>query len=124
MGRYYNGDIEGKFWFAVQNSDDASFFGGQESEPNYINYDFDKSDMPSIKVGLEKCDRKLGDYKEKLDKFFEDNNGYNEEMIVKKFKITEEKVKELLQWYARRILGEKIKKCVEKNDYCHFEVEL
>ena len=26
MGRYYNGDIEGKFWFAVQSSDDADFF--------------------------------------------------------------------------------------------------
>ena len=27
MGRYYNGDIEGKFWFGVQSSDDADFFG-------------------------------------------------------------------------------------------------
>ena len=27
MGRYYTGDIEGKFWFAVQSSDDADFFG-------------------------------------------------------------------------------------------------
>lgn len=27
MGCYYFGDIEGKFWFAVQNSDDANFFG-------------------------------------------------------------------------------------------------
>jgi len=24
MGRYYSGDIEGKFWFAVQSSTDAS----------------------------------------------------------------------------------------------------
>ena len=23
MGRYYHGDIEGKFWFAVQSSQDA-----------------------------------------------------------------------------------------------------
>ena len=27
MGRYYNGDINGKFWFAVQNSNDANHFG-------------------------------------------------------------------------------------------------
>ena len=27
MGRYYSGDIEGKFWFAVQDSDDADHFG-------------------------------------------------------------------------------------------------
>lgn len=25
MGRYYNGDIEGKFWFGVQSSNDADF---------------------------------------------------------------------------------------------------
>jgi hypothetical protein len=27
MGRYYHGDIEGKFMFGVQSSDDADFFG-------------------------------------------------------------------------------------------------
>lgn len=27
MGRYYHGDIEGKFWFAMMNSDVASIFG-------------------------------------------------------------------------------------------------
>jgi hypothetical protein len=27
MGRHYYGDIEGKFWFAVQSSFDADFFG-------------------------------------------------------------------------------------------------
>ena len=37
MGRYYNGDIEGKFWFGVQSSDDADFFG-KEGEPSHINF--------------------------------------------------------------------------------------
>ena len=27
MGRYYFGQISGKFWFGFQNSDDASYFG-------------------------------------------------------------------------------------------------
>ena len=27
MGRFYSGDISGKFWFSIQNSQDASFFG-------------------------------------------------------------------------------------------------
>ena len=31
MGRYYHGDIEGKFWFAVQSSQDADFFGSEAS---------------------------------------------------------------------------------------------
>ena len=32
MGRYYYGDIRGKFWFAVQDSDDAAYFG---TKPTY-----------------------------------------------------------------------------------------
>ena len=27
MGRYYEGDIDGKFWFGVQSSSDADYFG-------------------------------------------------------------------------------------------------
>jgi hypothetical protein len=34
MGREYFGDIEGKFWFAVQSSNDADYFGGQYSFPH------------------------------------------------------------------------------------------
>ena len=30
MGRYYHGDIEGKFWFAVQSSNDADFLDARE----------------------------------------------------------------------------------------------
>ena len=32
MGRYYYGDINGKFWFGVQSSTDASNFGGEAEE--------------------------------------------------------------------------------------------
>ena len=52
MGRYYSGMISGKFWFGVQSSDDASFFGGQESEPSYLEYYFDKGDLEDIKEGV------------------------------------------------------------------------
>ena len=38
MGRYYDGDIEGKFWFGVQSSDDAEFFGAKEREPMFVEY--------------------------------------------------------------------------------------
>jgi hypothetical protein len=30
MGRYYNGDINGKFWYGIQDSDDALHFGAEE----------------------------------------------------------------------------------------------
>ena len=36
MGRYYRGDIEGKFWFAVQQSDDADYFGVEGERPNFL----------------------------------------------------------------------------------------
>lgn len=124
MGRYYNGDIEGKFWFGVQSSNDADFFGSFGVEPNYLNYYFTKEDIPTIKEGVEKCLEKLGEYNEKLDTFFKGIGGYNDEMIAKQFKIKEDKVRELLEWYARLELGNKILKCVEENGSCEFEAEL
>lgn len=38
MGRYYDGDIQGKFWFAVQSSDDGEHFGAEEQSSNDIEY--------------------------------------------------------------------------------------
>ena len=32
MGRYYYGQISGKFWFGVQSSDDASYFGLEHND--------------------------------------------------------------------------------------------
>jgi len=123
MGRYYNGDIDGKFWFAVQSSDDAEFFGVTGETPNYLEYYFDEENLEEIKQGISECLKQLGEYKEKLDYFFKENNGYNDEMIVTSLEIEKDKVKTLLEWYARLELGEKILKCVEENGTCHFEAE-
>ena len=38
MGRYYHGDIEGKFWFGVQPSDDPKFFGAVEEPGDTVDY--------------------------------------------------------------------------------------
>ena len=125
MGRYYNGDIEGKFWFAVQSSDDADFFGSAGEHPDYLDYFFNKKDhLENIKSGISTCLIELGDWKGKLDKFFKDNNGYNDEMIEKQIGLKTENVKEVLKWYARLELGEQILNYVEKNDDCHFTAEL
>ncbi len=137
MGRYYNGDIEGKFWFAVQSSDDASFFGGSESEPNHINFYFEKGDLPDIKKGLKECEKELGKYLKKMDKFFDENECYTDDKLADYLELSivntkmgknvikeSPKTKELLRWYARRILGMKILKSVKKTGCCEFEAEL
>ena len=52
MGRYYNGDIEGKFWFAIQSSTDADFFGVVGSEPSYLDYYFSEDNLKDIEKGI------------------------------------------------------------------------
>ena len=47
MGRYYNGDIEGKFMFAVQSSHAADRFGCTGFN-NYVTYYFDESHLDTI----------------------------------------------------------------------------
>jgi hypothetical protein len=126
MGRYYNGDIEGKFWFGVQSSDDGDFFGSKGEEPNtFLNYHFTKDEhLKDIKKGIKECEKELGTWKEKLDKFFTDNNGYNDKMIEDQLGLKKEKSKELLEWYARLELGNQILECVMKQGDCSFEAEL
>ena len=54
MGRYYEGDIDGKFWFGVQSSDDGEFFGATEQESNCIEYYVDREEFEESN-GIEKC---------------------------------------------------------------------
>ena len=123
MGRYYSGDIKGKFWFGVQSSDDAGFFGGTD----YVNYYFEKDDLKDIKVGLTKCRKALGKYKLKFDKFFNKGGigytGYNEEMLEKAMGIPYSKVFDLLIWYARLCLGSEIYEKVKEKGVCEFQAE-
>ena len=125
MGRYYNGDIEGKFWFAVQSSTDASFFGADSYEPNYVNYYFEKDEhLEMVENGIKECEDVLGKNLKTLDKFFSDNNGYNDEMIVEQTNIKKENIDRLLKWYARLHLGIKIRDYLKDHDECNFEAEL
>lgn len=124
MGRYYNGDIEGKFWFGVQPSDDADFFGVDGIQPDILEYSFDEDNLEDIKKGINKCLKELGAYKNKLDTFFNTHNGYNDKEIADVLGIKEDKVLEILQWYARLELGNKILKQIQKDGYCTFEAEI
>ena len=127
MGRYYHGDIEGKFMVAVQPSDDADFFGVEGQPPeSHLEYSYREEDLPKIKKGLKKCSLELGNnrIRNKLDKFFETRDGYNNEMLTKEFGWHPKRVEEYLTWYARARLGKKILECVEEYGDCDFQAEL
>ena len=70
MGRYYQGDINGKFWFALQPSDAPSRVGGEETEPNYINYYFNEDHLDEVNEEIKAIEEKLGDNKKIIDDFF------------------------------------------------------
>jgi len=62
MGRYYSGDINGKFWFAIQNSDTADRFGVTGTQPEILNYYFDKDSIPDIESELNSLKEQLFPY--------------------------------------------------------------
>jgi len=126
MGRYYEGDIDGKFWFGVQSSSDADYFGVEGSTPGFLDYNFEKDDLDKVAVGISECKRYLEKYEDKLDKFFDDlDGGYNNEMLTKVLGVVSEKdVRRILEWYARLQLGQKIYDCIKKQGWCRFQAEL
>lgn len=125
MGRYYDGDIEGKFWFGVQSSTCADRFGCV-GEASYLFYNFDKSHLPQVEAELDRirlCT--LGeDNLNKLDKFFDENNGYSDERLAKYLGVLKDKLQFILSEYADYKLGLQIKECLEQEGRCRFEAEL
>lgn len=53
MGRYYDGDIEGKFWFGLQSSTAPERFCAREVAEQVIEYYIDRDDLPEIKKEIE-----------------------------------------------------------------------
>ena len=119
MGRYYSGDIEGKFWFALQSSDAASRFGGQQFEPSYIEYYFDEQHLKDVEAEIKIIEDSLGEKKQILDNFFDKQTGYTDKDITD-LGISKDELKE----YADLGLGIKIRDCIIANSTCSFEAEL
>jgi hypothetical protein len=119
MGRYYNGDIEGKFWFGVQSSTAPERFGCSEIEKNSIDYYIDSDSKDEIFEELSIIKKKLGDNLQKFDDFFGvDGRSYNDEMLLEAGLDPA-----LLEDYADYGLGMKIFKCVEEQGFCEFTAE-
>ena len=119
MGRYYSGDIEGKFWFALQSSDAASRFGGQQLEPSYIEYYFDEQHLKDVEAEIKVIEDSLGEKKQILDNFFDKQTRYTDKDITD-LGVSKDELKE----YADLGLGIKIRDCIIANSTCSFEAEL
>ncbi len=114
MGRYYHGDIEGKFMFAVQSSAAADRFGSIGYN-NYLSYYFDEEHLETINEQLELLEPSF----KKVEKFFEGKNSWNtkdqEEAGISSQEMSD---------YADYVLGKKIKDCIIEQGDCSFEAEL
>lgn len=119
MGRYYSGDIEGKFWFGVQSSNAADRFGQRGYEPNYIEYHYTDHDLDEVEVEIKRIKDELGNKVEILDRFFTEYYSYSDDDL-EKIGISNHDLSE----YADLELGIKIRDCIKENGVCSFTAEL
>lgn len=119
MGRYYDGDINGKFWFGVQSSNAADRFGQKGYEPSYIEYYYENDDLDEVEAEIKRIEDELGDKLAALDEFFSENYGYRDEDL-KAIGIDGHDISE----YADLGLGRKIRDCIKENGSCSFTAEL
>jgi len=125
VGRYYSGDIEGKMWFAVQESNDADNFGVIGEPSNDLYYYFNKDNIRGINKELAKCREAIGtDSLEIMDRYFKKHRTEShqalDDLVIK---IGDTEYKKLKEYYARIELGEQILACIRDNDECNFSVE-
>ena len=102
MGRYYYGDIEGKFMFAVQSSDAGERFGAYETpqEPSSIDYAVSRASYDNLSEELKKIElsgavARVEHMWEELEK--EGRMGYSQEDCVR-FHVTPNDLSEYADW--------------------------
>ena len=124
MGRYITEDVDHRLWFAVQPSDAADRFGVTGYQPETLEYWFREKDLESVEDEINSIIKSLGKYKDLLDKFFNENNVYNNEQLSDYLQIDEKETEELLREYADLELGIKIRDCIKENGECSFSAEM
>lgn len=119
MGRYYNGDIEGKFMFAVQGSDAGEKFGAVEIESNYVEYYVERDNYQEIIKELSEIKKRGG--VDRVTAMFDKVDSYNDE-IMKEHNVKREDLED----YADYRLGNQMKEFFDdhsEEDELHFTAE-
>ena len=132
MGRYYNGDIEGKFWFGLQSSIAGDRFGYEGHPPEgYLEYEFDEDNLEDIKKEIDSIEKSLGKYLRVFDIYYDVHGeedpiakGKNIEEFIKYSGLPEDVNNVMIAEYADLLLGRKILKKVKEEGACHFTAEL
>ncbi len=122
MGRYYNGDIEGKFWFAIQSSDAPERFGAFERDREYIDYIIDCESLPEIIEEIKSIES--NPKVQLLMKLCDEADTIS---ITDAWKKENDISTEDLAEYADLTLGRKIRDFFESdplNDYCEIQADL
>lgn len=109
MGRYYNGDIDGKFMFALQPSNAGERFFAKETEPEYIKYEISRDNYSEIVEELDKI-KASGSVDSVQAMFDKTDYGWND-AIQKEHGVSDEDLSE----YADYQLGMKIKVWFDEN---------
>jgi len=118
MGRYYNGDINGKFMFAVQGSDAGEKFGAVEIESNYVEYCLDRDKYQDIIKELSAIKKRGG--VDRVKAMFNKVDSYNDE-IMKEHNVKREDLED----YADYELGNQMKEFFDESgeDELYFTAE-
>jgi hypothetical protein len=120
MGRYFSGDINGKFWFGTQSSDAADRFGVTGYKPEYLEYYFDKDEhLEGVEKEIKNIEEGLGEKLAVIQEFFKGKLSYSSSDLHEAG-ITDDELSE----YADLELGIQIRDCLVESGYCSFEAEL
>jgi len=126
MGRYYDGDINGKFWFGVQESNAADRFGVVGCEPNYIYYYFQEDDLEDVQAELKRIETAMGKYLPLLEIWYNDVDDIRKDLTIERYlgMPDGQELRGLIKEYADYILGKKIEQSIIENGECSFDAEL
>ena len=128
MGRYYSGDIEGKFAFAIQNSDAADRFGVKGQLPDYLEYYYDEENLEELQKELKNIEDAFGEHKSALKIYFDlykrqDDAPLSFSSYIKEGGLPELTEHQISEYYDY-LLGRKILDCIKETGSCSFDAQL
>ena len=128
MGRYYSGDINGKFVFGSQSSVAADRFGVVGVAPGYVDYYFDEDNLEDLELELKNIETEMGEHGHYL-KVYYDLHGSSDDVKITfedylkkgdKKPLSKDQISDFFDYR----IGKKIQGCIKEQGNCSFTAEL